>query len=242
MVGDLLVVGMPYARDKGRMAVLLGPIDRLFLCLEVAEHMVGGILNHKVSNGGFPRNGLWDASTYTFGIPRPYKQRILSDIQYHRLPTGNLDRISPPTGQDGAGERRDVRHRSARWISLVLSHNAKCLLTSILPAHRDGHAERNYTAVGRRPDNFRTCSSRTPITDFPQRGGGSLRIAFVDRSPIRRFKTVDRGFNRREPIFRYEIAVGRCRPIGKFFGAGVRFFHKDAAHSANAGALSFALP
>ena len=40
------------------------------------------------------------------------------------------------------------------------------------------------------------------------------------------FKTADAGFNRREAIFRDEIAMGRYRPIGKFFGAGVRFFHK----------------
>ena len=51
MVGDFLVVEMPYTRDKGRMAVLLGPIDRLFLRLEGAEHTVGVILNHKISNG-----------------------------------------------------------------------------------------------------------------------------------------------------------------------------------------------
>ena len=224
MVGDFLVVEMPYTRDKGRMAVLLGPIDRLFLRLEGAEHTVGVILNHKISNGA------------SLG------QKILSDIQYHSLPTGNLDRVSPPTGQDGAGEGRDVRHRSARWIGLVLSHNAKCLLSSILPAHGDCHAERNCAGVGRRPDDLRIRSSRTPITDFPQRRGGSLRVAFVDRSPMRCFKTADAGFNRREAIFRDEIAMGRYRPIGKFFGAGVRFFHKGAAHSANGGALSFALP
>ena len=103
MVGDFLVVEMPYTRDKGRIAVLLGPIDRLFLRLEGAEHTVGVTLTHKISNGA------------SLG------QKILSDIQYHSLPTGNLDRVSPATGQDGAGEGRDVRHRSARWIGLVLS-------------------------------------------------------------------------------------------------------------------------
>ena len=242
MVGDFLFVKMPYARDKGRMAVLLGPIDRLFLCLEVAEHMVGGILNHKVSNGGFPRNGLWDASTYTFGIPRPYKRRILSDIQYHRLPTGNLDCISRPqvrtaraSGETYDTVPRDGSASSSPTMRNVCSRPSSLRTVTVMP-------KETTPAVGRRPDNFRTCSSPTPITDFPQRGGGSLRIAFVDRSPIRRFKTVDRGFNRREPISRYEIAVAQCRPIGKFFGAGVRFFHKGAAHGANAGALSFALP
>ena len=50
MVGYFLVVEMPHARDKGRMAVLPGPVDRFFLRLKGAEHVVCVILHHKVFN------------------------------------------------------------------------------------------------------------------------------------------------------------------------------------------------
>jgi hypothetical protein len=51
MVGYFLVVEMPHARDKWRMAVLSGPVDRFFLRFEGAEHVVCVILQHKVFNG-----------------------------------------------------------------------------------------------------------------------------------------------------------------------------------------------
>jgi hypothetical protein len=48
MVGYFLVVEMPHARDKGRMAVLSGPVDRFFLRFD-AEHVVCVILYHIAS-------------------------------------------------------------------------------------------------------------------------------------------------------------------------------------------------
>ena len=57
-----------------------------------------------------------------------------------------------------------------------------------------------------------------------------------------RRKTADRGFNRRESVFRHEITMGRYRPVGKFFRPGIRFLHKGAAHGANGDASGFALP
>jgi hypothetical protein len=49
MVGYFLVVQVPHARDKWRMAVLSGPVDRLFLRFEGAERVVGVILDTKSS-------------------------------------------------------------------------------------------------------------------------------------------------------------------------------------------------
>ena len=89
MVGYFLVVEMPYARDKGRMAVLSGPVDRFFLRFEGAEHVVCVILHHKVFNGA----------------------------------------------------------------SLGTTRGTSC--------------RKRLYAVGRGPDDLRTRSPRTPITDFP---------------------------------------------------------------------------
>ena len=77
MVGYFLVVQMPHARDKGRMAVLLGPVDRFFLRFEGAEHVVGVILTTKSSMelpserplGRVPRKHS------AFLSPRPSKQK-----------------------------------------------------------------------------------------------------------------------------------------------------------------------
>ena len=63
MVGYFLVVQVPHARDKGRMAVLSGPVDRLFLRFEGAERVVGVILDHKVFNGASLGTPLGRAST-----------------------------------------------------------------------------------------------------------------------------------------------------------------------------------
>jgi hypothetical protein len=63
MVGDFLVVEMPYARHKRRMAVLPGALDGIFLRLKGAEHVVGVILHHKVFNEAFFGTALGWAST-----------------------------------------------------------------------------------------------------------------------------------------------------------------------------------
>ena len=77
MVGYFLVVEMPHARDKGRMAVLSGPVDRFFLRFEGAEPVVCVILHHKVFNGaslGTPLDVL-PRKHSAFLSPRPSKQK-----------------------------------------------------------------------------------------------------------------------------------------------------------------------
>ena len=93
MVGYFLVVQMPHARDKGRMAVLPGSVDDFFLRLEVAERVVGVILHHKVFNRASLRTAL--GACFHIDIRHPSKI-ILPDVQYDSRPAGNLDRISWP--------------------------------------------------------------------------------------------------------------------------------------------------
>ena len=47
MVGYFLVVEMPHARDKGRMAVLSGPVDRFFLRFECRARGLRDPLPHR---------------------------------------------------------------------------------------------------------------------------------------------------------------------------------------------------
>ena len=111
MVGYFLVVEMPHARDKGRMAVLSGPVDRFFLRFEGAEHVVCVILHHKVFNGASLGTTLGTCFHVNIRISFSWSFQakiILPEVQYHSLPAGNLDRISWPIGQDGTGEGRHV--------------------------------------------------------------------------------------------------------------------------------------
>jgi hypothetical protein len=79
------------------------------------------ILHHKVFNGNGASLGTTLGTGFHVNIRHFFllvlpSKIILPEVQYHSLPAGNLDRISWPIGQDGTGEGRDVRHRSARWI------------------------------------------------------------------------------------------------------------------------------
>ena len=66
-----------------------------------------------------------------------------------------------------------------RRIGLILANDPEGLLPAVSPAKSDGHAERGATFVGRRRDHFRTCAPRTPVTDFPLHGRGSLCVALI---------------------------------------------------------------
>ena len=73
VVGDFLVVQVPHAGDERGMVVLSRPIDRLLLCLESREHMVGVILEHEVLDRASFRPPFGTRLTYTLGtfvLPR----------------------------------------------------------------------------------------------------------------------------------------------------------------------------
>jgi len=62
MVRVLLVIQVPNAGDKRRMAFCLGPIDCFFLSFESAEFVVGMIFDYVILNGSPLRAPLGRAS------------------------------------------------------------------------------------------------------------------------------------------------------------------------------------
>ena len=78
---------------------------------------------------------------------------------------------------------------------------------AVSPAKSDGHAERGATFVGRRRDHFRTCAPRTPVTDFPLRGRGSLCVALIDCDPVGGLEAAESHLDRREAFFRHQVAI-----------------------------------
>src|SRR5580692_13084831 len=90
---------MEHARDKGRMAVLPGPLDGLCLRLEVAEHVVGVILHHKVFNGA--SLGTTFGARFHIDIRHSfsssYKQKIYRTSSITAIPPA-ISTVSPGPG------------------------------------------------------------------------------------------------------------------------------------------------
>jgi hypothetical protein len=67
VIRHFLVVEMPDAGDQRVVALLLGPVDRLFLRLESFEHLIGAVFNDIVLDRASFRPPFWSRLNVNIG-------------------------------------------------------------------------------------------------------------------------------------------------------------------------------